>query len=584
MIQFQKLEIQNFLSFGEKQTIHLADQGIVRVEGRNLDEEGQDSNRAGKSAIIEAIVWCLFGKTIRGLRHDKVVNRFSKRNCSVLLEFQVGSHSYSVRRYRKDKKRQNRLCLWSGDKQISFRHEEDCQKRIIDVLGIDFTGFGSSVIFGGVRPFAALSDAEQKRVLESILRFDRFDAAQVRTKKLIHEGEEVLQKVESKLLGLAERAKSLRHSRRALESSSRSFKEELKDELKKARHELQELGSADTDSVVPLEKAESVLGRTRSKLSALEERKRLLKKQFKELERTIDNRASLLGKPCPTCGVKVRQSTLALYLKHLVSERRGVRSELQAMEDSIDKREREVKHAAAELKAVQKQQSKLEHFRRERADKERRVESLSQRIHSARLSPLEMELAQTAKKYSKTMTSILRLQSKRLRVQAVLKDLEFWEQGFGNKGIKSVVIREALPAMNAKLAEYANEIFGGKAELKFRASKETKSGEERELFHIHYVAKRGGDSYTAESTGGRRRIDICVLLVFAWLSRTSNLLFVDELLDGLDDSGRESVLGILSGLRGTVLVISHQEIRSKAGKLWLVEKKGGLSRVITEAS
>ena len=76
-------------------------------------------------------------------------------------------------------------------------------------------------------------------------------------------------------------------------------------------------------------------------------------------------------------------------------------------------------------------------------------------------------------------------------------------------------------------------------------------------------------------------MDICVLLCFAWLSRTADILLIDELLDGLDETGRETVLGILAELRGTVLVISHRrELRARIGKVWTIEKRGGFSRLI----
>ena len=156
--------------------------------------------------------------------------------------------------------------------------------------------------------------------------------------------------------------------------------------------------------------------------------------------------------------------------------------------------------------------------------------------------------------------------------------MAFWEVGFGNRGVKTLIMKQLLPSLNQKLKEYGQEIFQSKVELEFRLNKKTKRGDNRELLHLHYQSKRNSPSYVGESSGGRRRVDICVLLVFAWLARVSNLLLVDELLDGLDDAGRESVLAILARQRGTILVISHErDLKSKIGKVWTVTKQDGAS-------
>lgn len=182
--------------------------------------------------------------------------------------------------------------------------------------------------------------------------------------------------------------------------------------------------------------------------------------------------------------------------------------------------------------------------------------------------------------YGRALSRYLVQSQKKVELQKKIKALEFWRIGFGNSGVKTLVLREVLPSMNKKLKEYSEHMFQTPVELEFRANKQTKKGADRELFHLHYKSRFNSASYLGESTGGRRRIDICVLLVFSWLARAANILLVDELLDGLDDAGRESVLHILAQQRGTVLVISHErELKNRIGKVWTVTKKNGVSRL-----
>ncbi|GAI86651.1 unnamed protein product [marine sediment metagenome] len=65
MIDFTYLFLTNFMSF-KKASLPLADQGLVLIEGSNLDSDASDSNGSGKSALTEALTWCLWGKTVRG--------------------------------------------------------------------------------------------------------------------------------------------------------------------------------------------------------------------------------------------------------------------------------------------------------------------------------------------------------------------------------------------------------------------------------------------------------------------------------------------------------------------------------------
>ena len=111
-MRFNKIEISNFLSYGENQEIELDRQGLVGIFGNNVDS-AFDSNGSGKSSILEAIVWCLWGETVRGLKGDEVVNTKSGCDCEVVLNLEEGNKSYRIIRYRGKKgvKKNNDLIL-----------------------------------------------------------------------------------------------------------------------------------------------------------------------------------------------------------------------------------------------------------------------------------------------------------------------------------------------------------------------------------------------------------------------------------------------------------------------------------------
>jgi DNA repair exonuclease SbcCD ATPase subunit len=589
MIKFRKLVIKNFMSFGKRVEIPLYKQGVIRIEGKNLDEVGGDSNGSGKSAIIEALIWCLFGRTIRGLKHDKVVNRFKKKDCSVSIRLSSGSETYTVRRFRRDRKNGNRLCLWNGKRPISFRHEDDTQKRLEEIIGCNFDSFVNSVVFGGVRPFASLSDSDQKKLLESFLHFEQFDEALKRTKALISEKEEAQQENRVAIEKSKGHASSYRERLKTLRAGEKLFAEEsgrrLKHAVQKARSLRRHSGERWNKKLLQrqIQKGEDRLEAIRAKSARYQAKVNLYSKELRHVRSAIESRASLVGKSCPTCGTTISKGTIAAYLEHLLSEKRQLKARLRRYEEKLAIAQKEVKHGVQSLKDLHENYQtvtiKLSLFH----EAEEEVWRLKKKLKAATSSAsiLEVEIAETSIKYSKALSRQLILEQKQASLEREIEDLRFWEIGFGNKGIKALIIREALPALNAKLEEYAHEIFGGKADLKFLPAKTKKSGGETELFNVSYISKGGANSYIGESTGRKRRADICILLVFSWLSRTCNIIFVDELLDGLDSIGREDVMRILTTQKRSTFVVSHRwDIKSKnLGSVWIVIKEHGYSHV-----
>ncbi|AAY53349.1 exonuclease [Listeria phage P100] len=116
MFTFKKVKIKNFLSIKDME-LNLDKQGLVLIEGKNKTNEAFKSNGAGKTSMIDAITYAIFGKTVGGLKSDSVVNNKEKKNTAVILDFEVDKNKYRIERYRKDKKEGNIVKLYQGKKQ-----------------------------------------------------------------------------------------------------------------------------------------------------------------------------------------------------------------------------------------------------------------------------------------------------------------------------------------------------------------------------------------------------------------------------------------------------------------------------------
>src|SRR5690606_35072096 len=108
MIKFISLHIENFLSVS-KADLDLDGQGLVLIEGVNEDDPSAQSNGAGKSSIVDAISWCLYGETARGVSGDSVVNLKTGKGTLVSMIVMIDGKQYNIRRGRKHKTLKNRV-------------------------------------------------------------------------------------------------------------------------------------------------------------------------------------------------------------------------------------------------------------------------------------------------------------------------------------------------------------------------------------------------------------------------------------------------------------------------------------------
>ena len=573
MVEFQELIIERFMSYRKRQKIVLANQGVIRIEGPNM---------IGKSAIIEALCWALYGKTLRGLKHDQVVYRFhGKKDCCVEVCFRVQKLHYTVRRFRKHRVHSNKTLLYCEGRPLAYRHDVDTQQAIESILGFDFSAFINSTVFGGMeggrKSFGLLTDAERKRILDSFLRFDKFEEALERTKRLRVTMEGRLREADNEIRDLSG---LLAGTKSNLVFMLQSIQEHRRSERKQISILKRRLKRFRLPGEVPVKRLERLEAQVQEKtilLGGYEETISRCQESLAKLKSQLHKRRRLIGQDCPTCGQKIAEGAVESFHQHISREKAGWKEKLASAIQAAEKIKREVAYGRSKVKRLQHQQAEL------LREKDRKRELLNglrelELTPGNSLFPIRRDSLQI--QYSKGLSKLLVLQQKKAQLEKSVKDYRFWEEGFGNRGVKALIVREILPALNRRLAKYSGEIFNDGTTLELSATQETKTGEDRELLNLQYKSPSGADNYIGESSGGRRRADLCVLLVFSWLARASNVLFVDEFFDHLDAAGRERALAILQEQRGSVFVVTHEpRLKSQLSKVWRVVKEGRDSRV-----
>jgi DNA repair exonuclease SbcCD ATPase subunit len=170
-----------------------------------------------------------------------------------------------------------------------------------------------------------------------------------------------------------------------------------------------------------------------------------------------------------------------------------------------------------------------------------------------------------------------------------LQYLQFWAEGFGNSGVKSLLFDTVTPYLSYRASQYLEALTGGTASVEFCTQKTLASGDKRDKFEVQVSYSFGGNSYASISGGERRRIDLAALFALGDLAASRSfapirLRLLDEPFDNLDSSGAEAVVHILKTLvlpnAGTVLVMTHDDnLKSLVDKRIVVIKENGISRI-----
>lgn len=191
-MDLQAIQMQNFMSV-KNASMSLSGQGLTLIDGVNLDNPALDNNGAGKSTIIEGVVFALFGRTLRGARGDAVVNSVINRDCTVaLMMTDDNGDKYVIIRNRKHKQRKNAPMLLftpngaDAAQDITPKSDKDFDDEVCRIIGMDYTTFVSSVVYSDSSfRFTSATDAELKQMFEKMLGIGIWGDALAETKRRI---------------------------------------------------------------------------------------------------------------------------------------------------------------------------------------------------------------------------------------------------------------------------------------------------------------------------------------------------------------------------------------------------------------
>ena len=544
MINFKAIKYKNILSTGNAWTeIRLNENKSTLIVGEN---------GAGKSTMLDAICFALYGKAFRKISKPQLINSINQKGLLVELVFNIGAKEYLIRRGIKP----NVFEIWCDDVLINQdASARDYQAYLEEnILKLNYKSFGQVVVLGSSTfvPFMQLPAKHRREVVEDLLDIQIFTTMNTLLRERILENKDSINEIKYKIDLLQNKIESAK-------SHNDSIRKMREKEVSKLKEKLRE-------QIVLIENEQEAINEIQKEIGSLNESisdKTQTKKKQKELEKIDAELSSKLVKlqkdiqfyenhdNCPTCkqGIEhdFKDATISDTFKKIKEIQEG-REKIQSRLDDIETRISKID--SIENQISEKNLEMSEHnasyrmamdvcksIRKDLGEAEKEVEEIT----NAAIENLKSELKELHNE------QIQLFDQKELfgTVSSMLRD----------GGIKTRIVKQYVPIMNKLINKYlaAMDFF-----VQFELDEnfdETIKSRFRDVF-----------SYDSFSEGEKLRINLALLFTWRAVSKlrnsvSTNLLIMDEIMDSsLDSAGTDEFLKIINDLTSdsNIFIISHK--------------------------
>ncbi len=569
MIIFEKVRWKNFLSTGNQFTeIDLNRNETTLIIGEN---------GAGKSTVLDALCFALFGKPFRTISKSQLVNTVNAMETVVEIEFSIASRKYKVIRSIKP----NKFEIWQNDKMLNQEANNRDYQKILEqqILKLNYRSFTQVVILGSSTfvPFMQLKARFRREVVEDLLDIKIFSTMNMilkqRLKDLVVELQEVdynYKLCNEKITMQETYIKDIKNNAGVIIKEKQSNYDNNFIELNKKinnKKELEKTQKGLFESVTDQINVESKDVKLKDLRSTLIEKKKEKDRMIKFLSENED---------CPACEQHIDKDFKDKMIDIKKDESNNILDGLYKMESELDKTQSRLHEIVKVTNNIQDNSIQIAQLNTSIKELEKYQERLSNEITELEKSTINNSDEEKLKTL-KTEFDDIEKSRKDLREEKIYKEAS--RAMLQDTGIKTKIIKQYLPIMNQLINKYL-------------ASME---------FYVNFTLNENFDetiksrfrdnfNYASFSEGEKMRIDLALL--FTWRaiakmknSTNTNLLILDEIFDSsLDSAGTDEFLKILNTLEGeNVFVISHKQdvLVDKFKHTLRFEKNKNFSKMVT---
>lgn len=571
MIVFKTIRWKNFLSTGNQfNEIQLNKHKSTLITGKNGE---------GKSTILCALTFGLFGKPFRNVNKGQLVNSINQKNCLVELEFAISGHNYIVRRGIKP----NIFEIYCDDALINQDAANKDYQKVLEqqILKLNYKTFTQVVILGAATfvPFMQLSSNQRREVIEDILDIRVFSVMNVLLKEKHSICKDQISSIENAIATHKVKVQSQKKLIEALEASKKNVVDSLKSKIETNNQQI----SASASNIELLNFEIENLRQHQTKQKTISDGIQQLSKIKDKVTADVDRCAHDIrffnsNDQCPTCTQDIAVDHKTQVLNELNSKINDYKKKCSDSEQLLEKLTNQLNDVNQILNKISDlnieistQTNKIKILTDQNVSLANEIQSVGDDVGDVKEEKQRMKgLAEEAIELITTKSELLNQRELYDVAGMLLKDT----------GIKTAIIKEYLPVMNKLINRYLDAMdFFVKFELD-ESFQETIKSRNRDTF-----------TYDSFSEGEKRRLDLAVLFTWRQIAKmknsvNTNILILDEILDGaLDSGGIDYFLSIMNqfGDQTNVFVISHKvdQMVDRFDHVIRVEKRNDFSIIST---
>ena len=583
MIQIRNLTVKNFMSVGAAtQGIDFDRNDLTLVLGENLDLGGDGSrNGTGKTTIINALSYALYGQALSNIRKDNLVNKTNGKNMLVSLDFTVGGQEYRIERGRKP----NVLRFYINNEHKAAEDEaqgdsRETQQAIERVMNMSHDMFKHVLALNTyTEPFLSLKANDQRTIIEQLLGITLLSERADAIKELNRQTKDAIQSEEFRIRAVQEANKRIEEQIESLRKRQRLWIAKRDEDVTKLEQAIADLEHINIDAEV---QAHRDLEAFHVKKKAIDDANRYIRqidtddaKLKKLLDKLKTEIAALDAHRCHSCGQDLhddKQDELKQVKQALVQE-----TALQLLANDTQRQEHS--DAVAQIGTLGTAPTVFYDSLEQALNHRNTVETLRKDLtaRSAEVDPYEEQITDMQGQALQTVTyDVLNELTRVQDHQDFLLKLLTSKDSF----VRKKIIDQNLSYLNNRLTHYLDRI--GLPHTVVFQNDLTVSIEElgREL------------DFDNLSRGERTRLILSMSWAFrdVWesLYHPINLLFIDELMDnGLDSQGVENGLGLLKKMsrerHKSIWLVSHKdELAGRVENILKVIKENGFTSYNTD--
>lgn len=543
-ILFKELRYKNILSTGNSFTIiPLNDKPSTLISG---------SNGAGKSTMLDALTFALYGKPFRKVNKNQLINTINQKDLVVEVTFQIGPHNYLIRRGIKP----NFLEIWKNNELINQDAASRDYQTYLEknILNLNYKSFNQIVVLGSATyvPFMELPAHARREIIEDLLDIQVFSTMNNLLKEKVSSNKDEITEnsyqkdlVGSKLDSAKDHNASIRKIR---EDEVEKIREKMAIHIKEIEEAKRVIGLQNETLAVILDDIED-----KPEMKAKSEKAKSLRRDIESQIRSHQKELSFYhdNDDCPTC----KQGIAHEFKAGIIVEKD---EKIIELEDGLEKLALKSKEYDDRLESISVLEDQMRDINLAIGDQRATIKVSKNALVSYKkeLDKAEEEVETVDNsKLSKLVEQLQTIDDEQTDLYSHKEVLSVVSQMLKDGGIKSKIIRQYVPIMNKLINAYlsAFDLF-----VDFQIDENF-----NEVIKSRF---RDTFSYASFSEGEKLRITLSIMLAWRTVAKmrnsvSTNLLVLDETLDGaMDGVGVENLIETLHSVNtdDNIFVISHR--------------------------